>query len=116
MELGTFCRSRQTGVGKRAKGRSRGNLMEPLKLHAAIEKLSLLEPFRISGHTWEVLEVLLVTLETGKHVGRGEAAGIFYLNDSPALMLKQIEALRPRIEAGINRWSAQDLLPAGGAR
>jgi L-alanine-DL-glutamate epimerase-like enolase superfamily enzyme len=31
-------------------------------------------------------------------------------------MLEQIEALRPRIEAGVDRKTAQNLLPPGGAR
>jgi L-Ala-D/L-Glu epimerase len=88
----------------------------PLKLHTEIEKWPLVAPFRISGYTWESVEVLLVRLEKEGHTGRGEAAGVYYKNDKPASMLKQIEAVRATIEAGISREAAQKLLPAGGAR
>jgi L-alanine-DL-glutamate epimerase-like enolase superfamily enzyme len=88
----------------------------PLKLHAAIEKWPLVAPFRITGYTWEHLETLFVRLETAGCVGQGEAAGVYYRKDSPALMLKQIEALRDKIEAGVDRETLQTLLPPGGAR
>jgi hypothetical protein len=32
----------------------------PLSLNAKIEKWPLKVPFRITGHTWEVLDVLLI--------------------------------------------------------
>jgi L-Ala-D/L-Glu epimerase len=91
-------------------------LMGPIKLRTAIEKWPLLAPFRITGHTWEFLDVLLVGLEIHNHIGYGEAAGVYYRNDVPVLMLQQIEALRTRIEAGVDRQAVQNLLPQGGAR
>jgi hypothetical protein len=54
-------------------------------------------PFRITGHTWEYLDVLFVTLEGKGHEGRGEAAGVYYKNDTPA------SAVRPKIEAALTR-------------
>ena len=92
------------------------NALGPLKLEATVEKWPFTAPFRFTGQTWEILEVLLVRLELDNHVGRGEAAGVYYRNDSPALMLQQIEALRTRIEAGVDRREIQGLLPPGGAR
>jgi len=88
----------------------------PLTLRADIEKWPLANPFRITGHTWEYVEVLLVRLAKDGQVGRGEAAGVYYKKDEPAAMLGQIEALRPAIEAGISRDAVQKLLPPGGAR
>lgn len=88
----------------------------PLSLHAEIEHWPLLAPFCITGHTWNVLDVLVVTLQKGDHVGKGEAAGVYYKGDDPSRMLPQIEALRSRIEAGLSRDSLQQLLPPGGAR
>ena len=87
-----------------------------ISLSAEIERWPLTEPFRISGFTWEALEVLTVTVECEGCVGRGEGAGVYYRGDVPAEMLRQIESARTTIEAGVSRESIQPLLPAGGAR
>ena len=60
--------------------------------------------------------MLVVTLEKDGYIGRGEAAGVYYLNDKPAGMLQQIEAQRSSIEYGISRHLLLRLLPPGGAR
>src|SRR5690606_29471444 len=73
-------------------------------------------PFRIAGHVFEAMPATVVTLRDGTHVGRGEAAGVYYNNDHPEAMLATLEALRPRIEAGLDRETLRTLLPAGGAR
>src|SRR5262249_33731003 len=88
----------------------------PLKLRAKVEQWPLTAPFRITGHTWEHLDVLVVSLETNDQVGQGEAAGVYYKNDTPASMLRQIMSLRARIEGGLSRGEVQKLLPPGGAR
>lgn len=85
-------------------------------LRVEIEKWPLKAPFRITGHTTIVLEVVLVTLEQEGCVGRAEAAGVYYRSDSPPSIVHQIERLRREIEAGLDRASLQRLLPAGGAR
>ena len=88
-----------------------------LILHVAIEKFALKEPFHITGHTMVDTDVITVTLEEGGHIGRGEASGVYYRKDDDAAsVVKQIEAVRARIEAGIDRESLQRLLPTGGAR
>ena len=95
----------------------RAHPVRPLKLRTKIEQWPLKAPFRITGYTWEQVDVLLVTLERNGRVGRGEAAGVYYKNDKPASMLRQLESLRPRIEAGLSREELlQGILPAGGAR
>jgi L-Ala-D/L-Glu epimerase len=88
----------------------------PLKLSITIEHWPLKAPFRITGHTWDQVDVLLVTLEGKGLEGRGEAAGVYYKNDTPASMLRQLEAVRRKVEAGLTHESLQTLLPAGGAR
>jgi L-alanine-DL-glutamate epimerase-like enolase superfamily enzyme len=93
-----------------------GECLGPLALHVGTETWPLKTPFRIAGHTWDALEVLIVTLTREGHVGRGEAAGVYYKNDTPPQMLKQICSVQRRIEAGIDRESLQALLPPGGAR
>ena len=57
-----------------------------------------------------------MTLDDGAHRGRGEASGVYYLNDNMPEMVAAIEAHRAAIEAGIDRESLQQLLPPGGAR
>jgi L-alanine-DL-glutamate epimerase-like enolase superfamily enzyme len=94
----------------------RDKLIGPLTLRAKVEQWPLTVPFRITGYTWEHIDVLLVTLESDGQVGTGEAAGVYYNNDTPASMLGQIESLRRTIEAGIGRELVQSLLPPGGAR
>jgi L-Ala-D/L-Glu epimerase len=91
-------------------------LTECFKVHCAVEQWPLAVPFRITGHTWDFVDVLVVTLEKDGQVGRGEAEGVYYKDDTPASMIKEIEARRSLIEAGINRESVQKLLPPGGAR
>lgn len=82
----------------------------------AIEHWPLDVPFQITGYTFTSLEVLVVSVSDGVYVGRGEAAGVYYLNDRPAGMIGQVEAVRAAIEAGADRQALRRLLPPGGAR
>ena len=88
----------------------------PIELDLQIEPLPLSAPFRISGHVFDAMPAVVVTLRDGDHIGRGEAAGVYYNDDHPEQMLATLEALRPRIEAGLYREDLRKLLPAGGAR
>lgn len=88
----------------------------PVELQLHNEPLPLSAPFRISGHVFEAMPATVVTLRDGPHIGRGEAAGVYYNNDHPETMLATLEALRPRIEAGLDRDTLRSLLPPGGAR
>jgi L-alanine-DL-glutamate epimerase-like enolase superfamily enzyme len=90
--------------------------MGPLKMRVEIEQWPMTAPFRITGYTFEATDVLIVSLERDGHVGRGEAAGVYYRNDHPESMSKQIESLRTTIEAGVSRDALQEMLPPGGAR
>jgi L-alanine-DL-glutamate epimerase-like enolase superfamily enzyme len=88
----------------------------PIELQLHNEPLPMSAPFRIAGHVFEAMPATVVTLRDGALVGRGEAAGVYYNDDHPPAMLATLEALRPRIEAGIDREMLRQLLPAGGAR
>lgn len=90
--------------------------MGPLIVHARVERWPFVKPFRISNYTFEVIDVLVVRLEKDGHTGQGEAAGVHYKHDTPAVMIEHIESIRPTIEAGVCRDSVQKLLPPGGAR
>ena len=90
--------------------------MAARRLQLDVEKLPLREPFRISGHIWTELDVVVATLEEGGRRGRGEACGVYYLNDTAQSLVAAIEAVRADIEAGMDRDALQRLLPPGGAR
>jgi L-Ala-D/L-Glu epimerase len=90
--------------------------ISPMTVHAQVEQWPLAEPFRITGYTFETIEVLSVSLERDGCVGRGEAAGVYYKDDKPPAMLRQVEAVRSLLEPGITRKRLQEILPAGGAR
>lgn len=80
------------------------------------ESLRLSAPFRISGHVFEVSPVTVVSLRRGYVSGRGEGAGVYYMDDTPARMLTTLERLRDRLQDGITREELRQLLPPGGAR
>ena len=92
-------------------------IQHAIALTVTTARYPLKAPFNITGHRMTATAVVMVTMQCGSHVGRGEAAGVFYLeNNDPPGMIKQIEAVRPRIEAGVERHALQSLLPPGGAR
>ena len=80
------------------------------------ERWPLTVPFRITGYTFDDLEVVVVTLSDGDHIGRGEATGVYYLGDLPPGIVARIESIRAEIEAGIDRQALSRLLPACAAR
>ncbi len=87
-----------------------------MKLCAHIENWELLRPFRIAGAKWTTATVVVVQISDGKYIGRGEAQGVYYLHETPASILKQVEAVADRIEQDISREQLPELLPSGGAR
>ncbi len=90
--------------------------MGGLRLAVAVEKLLFSAPFRIAGRVFEHQDAVVVTLDDGVHRGRGEASGVFYLDDDVPRAAAAIEAQRAGIERGIDREALQRLLPRGGAR
>jgi L-alanine-DL-glutamate epimerase-like enolase superfamily enzyme len=88
----------------------------PVKMQVEVERLRLKSPFKISGYTFTEVPVAVVTLDSDKARGRGEAAGVYYLNDTPDQIVDTLEAHRATIENGIDRQQLTQLLPLGGAR
>jgi L-alanine-DL-glutamate epimerase-like enolase superfamily enzyme len=76
----------------------------------------LTRPFRISGFEWINSRCLVVQLGEDGFVGRGEAQGVFYLDETAESIFEQANAVVDEIRKGISREQLQDLLPAGGAR
>jgi len=91
-------------------------LVHPLTLTHFRDAMVFREPFRISGYLFESMPAVIATLSDGALTGRGEAAGVYYLDDDSAHMEAEIERCRTAIEAGIDREALRALLPPGGAR
>lgn len=90
--------------------------MTAVDLAYRVRALPLHEPVEIAAHRFVDVSVLQVSLRDEGHEGRGEAAGVYYLQDRPADMPDRLEAVRSEIEAGLDRQALRRLLPPGGAR
>lgn len=79
----------------------------PLRLH---------EPVRIAGHTFLDIPCLQLQVRSGLQLGRGEAQGVFFMNDHPAQMPRQLDEVREALREGLSREQLRLMMPAGGAR
>ena len=86
-------------------------------MKAKVEPISLplKAPFAITGHVFETLEGVVVTLEEDGFTGRGEADGVYYLGQNQQWMLNTLTEFFES-EKNINREDLQQLLPANAAR
>lgn len=91
-------------------------MSQRLTLDVQVQHLPFKAPFRISGHIFEDMDVVVATLSDGIHRGRGEGDGVYYLGEGAPEMLAALEAVRAQIEAGPSRDELRNILPAGGAR
>jgi L-alanine-DL-glutamate epimerase-like enolase superfamily enzyme len=89
---------------------------ETMKFAANIDEWEMKQPFRITGAVWTHSRSLVVQLGQDGHIGRGEAQGVYYLDETAESMLAQVDAVADVIRKGITREALQDLLPPGGAR
>lgn len=87
-----------------------------VSLSVEVEQWPRATPVRITGYTFDVINVVRVVLRKDGCVGYGEGGAIFYKNDTADSMRAQLETLRNRIESGLSRRSVQEWLPVGGAR
>jgi len=87
-----------------------------MKFSAYIEEWEMKQPFRITGSVWTHSRGLVVQLGQDGKIGRGEAQGVYYLDETPESMLAEVDAVAEQIRRGISREALQDLLPPGGAR
>ena len=90
--------------------------MGKLRLTYRVETHALSAPFRISGFVFETSDVVVAELADDEHVGRGEAAGIYYLGDDTAHIVSELETHRKAIEACSSRDELRERMPRGGAR
>ncbi len=87
-----------------------------MKWSAHIESWPAIRPFRITGKVWNTFDSIVVELAEGGAYGRGEALGVYYLDETAETMLAEVETLAEALAAGIDRAALQGLLPPGGAR
>lgn len=74
------------------------------------------KPFRIFGYVFDSMPAIMVSIAHDGFVGRGEAAGVFFLGDDASHVAAEIERVRDPIQQGADRAQLQRLLPPGGAR
>jgi len=86
------------------------------QVELTIESWPLLEPFVITGHSWTHCDVLIVSITENGVTGRGEATGVYYLNETAESMYRQVANILKPLRQGVSREQLQSLLPAGGAR
>ena len=74
------------------------------------------EPFRITGYVFEAMPSIVASISEADRVGRGEAAGVYYLGDDQDHMVEMVEQARDAIESGLSRSDLQIVLSPCGAR
>jgi len=85
-------------------------------LQASVEDWPIRGNFTISRGTKRVAQVVSVAIAEGGHCGRGECVPYARYEESVSGVLAQIESLRTRIEAGVDRAQLQEDCPPGAAR
>ena len=86
------------------------------RLDYRVERHRLAAPFRISGYVFEEVGVVVATVTDGDHLGRGEAAGVYYLGDGVDHIVEQLDARRSDIEECVDGEQLRSVLAPGGAR
>jgi L-alanine-DL-glutamate epimerase-like enolase superfamily enzyme len=88
-----------------------------LKLDTEIRRWRMREPFGLSrGVQTEAPTLVVIVSDQEGHRGWGEGCGVPYKGDTPQSMAQELEAVRDRIETGVDRPALYDLLKPGGAR
>ena len=86
------------------------------EVNFSIEQWELESPFRITGHVFHIIDMLHVSIVENGTEGRGEAVGVYYLDETGDSVLADAEGIREALELGADREALRLLLPAGGAR
>ena len=72
--------------------------------------------FTISRGSRTHANVVVVELQQGEHIGRGECVPYARYDESIESVIAELAALKDKIAAGLTRLEMQSLLPAGAAR
>ena len=87
-----------------------------MNLSVHLERWQASAPLSITGRVFEYFDAAVVELESAGKIGRGEALGIYYRDETAESLVRDIEAFRSIIEQGVSRRDLLELMPAGGAR
>ena len=80
------------------------------------ESWPALIPFRISNNVWHDFPCVVCEIAQDDAIGRGEALGVYYFDETPESMSAQLERIASQLEDGASREDLLTLLPPGGAR
>jgi L-alanine-DL-glutamate epimerase-like enolase superfamily enzyme len=86
------------------------------RLSVRVEKFPIAGSFRIARGAKTEAVVVAAELEDSGRRGRGECVPYARYGESVESVVRQIEAVRPALEQGADRFALQELLPAGAAR
>jgi L-alanine-DL-glutamate epimerase-like enolase superfamily enzyme len=86
------------------------------KISIHTESWLAITPFRISNNAWDDFPCVVCEIEQDGAVGRGEALGVYYLDETPESMTAQLEMVSAELADGADRQRLIELLPPGGAR
>jgi len=81
-----------------------------------IESWASLIPFRIANYEWDDYPSVVCEIEQDGIIGRGEALGVYYLDETEKTMLTELESITDHLADGASRDDLPGLLPPGGAR
>jgi L-Ala-D/L-Glu epimerase len=80
------------------------------------ETFQIAGSFTIARGSRTQARVVIATLTEGAHCGRGECVPYLRYGETVESVVAQMESVRAAVEAGIDRYQLQALLPAGAAR
>lgn len=83
-----------------------------IKISASVERWPVAGAFIIARGAKTHVDVVVVEISDGLHIGRGEATPIYYKGETAETVVEQIKAVGPDID----RHSLQSRLPTGAAR
>ena len=87
-----------------------------LRVDVTRNDVPLKAPFRISGYVMEASPCVVATVSRSGVQGRGEAAGVYYLDDTAEKAAAQLRLVAPNLPANLTRGALREILPPGGAR
>ena len=88
----------------------------PREISIVTESWPSIIPFRIANNVWDDFPCVVCEIAQDDFVGRGEALGVYYCDETPESMAAQLEEISGPLSAGADREQLLALLPPGGAR
>jgi L-Ala-D/L-Glu epimerase len=87
-----------------------------ISLNVGTERWPIAGSFAISRGAKTEAVVVVAKLSDREHRGRGECVPYFRYGETPEGVTAALEAMRPALQAGLDRTTLQSAMPAGAAR